>query len=117
MPPQTKPQTKRSGVRSPARSQLSSGRSLPAPTPLPTVAIEGRVRRVDEDGSVHAVLDDGTSIRARCPSHLDARWLRAAARIAPVDAVFFPARPSGRYVLWGIFPDNVHAEVAVDVLI
>jgi hypothetical protein len=108
------PQTKRTTVRRLERLPRPSAGQLAA---LPLVALEGQVHAVDDHGGVRAVLADGVSIRARCPSHIDHKWLQAAARVAPVEAVFVPTQPSGRHVLWAIFPDRAHADVVVDVVI
>jgi hypothetical protein len=87
-------------------------------TPPPAAApLEGAVRLVDDRGLVHATLASGEAAVARCPAHVDRTWLRAAARVAPVDALFVAVHPSGRLVLWGIFPGEAHEAVAVDVRI
>ena len=79
--------------------------------------IEGEVRLVDDRGLAHAMLASGETVIARCPAHVDRAWLQAAARVAPVDALFVAARPSGRLVLWGIFPGEPHEAISVDVRI
>jgi hypothetical protein len=79
--------------------------------------LEGEVRSVDERGVVHGVLATGETLVARCPAHVDRTWLKAAARVAPVEALFVTTRPSGRFVLWAIFPGEAHDSIAVDVRI
>ena len=79
--------------------------------------IEGRVVEVEPSGTVRAVLAGGEAIEALCPAHIDAAWLKEACARAPVAAAFVLARPSGRHLLWGIFPDAAHAEVRADVVI
>ena len=79
--------------------------------------LEGEVRSVDERGVVHGVLATGETVIARCPAHVDRTWLKAAARVAPVEALFVTTRPSGRFVLWAIFPGEAHDSIAVDVRI
>jgi hypothetical protein len=68
-------------------------------------------------GTVRAVLAGGDAIDARCPAHVDVAWLAQACARGPVAAVFVAARPSGRYVLWGLFPSAEHADVRSDVVI
>jgi hypothetical protein len=97
--------------RPPGRRGLGAA-SAAAATPL-----EAEVRLVDDRGVVHATLAGGEAVVARCPAHVDRAWLQAAARVAPVDALLVAARPSGRLVLWGIFPGEAHEAVAVDVRI
>ena len=110
-------------VRSPAtpgRQQSAvrrAGRGHAVTTMPGLSALEGEVHSVDDDGVVHGALATGEAIRARCPAHIDREWLRAAARLAPIDAVFVSTRPSGRMVVWGIFPGRAHDAVAVDVRI
>lgn len=79
--------------------------------------LEGHVRGVDGQGVAHALLATGEAIEALCPAHIDARWLREAATREPVAAAFVVARPSRRYILWGIFPGAAHADVRIDVTI
>jgi hypothetical protein len=79
--------------------------------------IDGRVVAVEAGGQVRAVLAGGEAIEALCPAHIDAAWLKEACARAPVAAAFALARPSGRHVLWGIFPDAAHADVRADVVI
>ena len=86
--------------------------ALPAAAPL-----EGEVRSVDDRGVVQGVLTTGETVAARCPAHVDRTWLKAAVRAAPVEALFVTTRPSGRFVLWAIFPGEAHDAVAVDVRI
>jgi hypothetical protein len=98
--------------------KLGTLRSLPARRDLAASGvIEGRVGSVDEHGTVRAVLNGGEPIEARCPAHIDLAWLKAASACAPVDAAFVVARPSGRHILWGVFPGAAHAEVRADVVI
>ena len=66
---------------------------------------------------VRAKLASGASIEASCPAHVDASWLRAACALAPVPAAFVVARPSGRHLLWGIFPGAAHADARGDLVI
>jgi hypothetical protein len=92
----------------------------PAKSRLATVSgelREGFVVEVNSDGSIRAALAGGPKIDARCPSHIDAVWLAAAAQLAPIAGVFLPARPSGRYVLFGLFPTRAQTDVRVDVTI
>jgi len=79
--------------------------------------IEGHVGGVSESGLARAVLAGGEAIEALCPSHVDLRWLREACKRAPVAAAFVVAQPSGRHVLWGLFPGAAHQEVKADVVI
>jgi hypothetical protein len=79
--------------------------------------LEGEVGAVSAEGAVEAVLATGETIHARCPAHVDRAWLQAAARVAPVQAAFLRAQPSGTLVLWGIFPGAEHETVAVDIRI
>jgi hypothetical protein len=72
---------------------------------------------IEAGGIVRAVLAGGEAIEALCPAHIDAAWLKEACARAAVAAAFVLARPSGRHVLWGIFPDAAHAEVRADVVI
>lgn len=78
---------------------------------------EGFVVEVTAAGMVRAKLTGRATIEALCPSHIDLRWLTEAAKLAPIAAVFLPARPSGRYVLFGLFPSRAQADVRVDVTI
>ena len=79
--------------------------------------LEGHVNSVSERGLVEAVLAGGEAIEALCPSHIDRRWLREACKQAPVVAAFVVAKPSGRHVLWGLFPSAAHENVKADVVI
>jgi len=72
---------------------------------------------VDQDGVASGKLATGDVFVARCPAHIDRDWLRAAAKVAPVSAVFVSAQPSGSVILWGIFPGRAHENVVVDVRI
>jgi hypothetical protein len=78
---------------------------------------EGHVLDVDARGLVRARLAGGQTIAALCPAHVDARWVAEAARLAPLPAVFMTARPSGRFVLFGVLPEAAHAEARTDVVI
>lgn len=78
---------------------------------------EGFVVAVSPAGTVRADLTGGTTTDALCPSHIDLRWLAEAAKLAPIAAVFLPARPSGRYVVFGLFPTRAQSEVRNDVTI
>ena len=78
---------------------------------------DGFVVEVAAAGIVRAKLTGAATIEALCPSHIDLPWLTEAAKLAPIAAVFLPARPSGRYVLFGLFPSRAQAEVRVDVTI
>jgi hypothetical protein len=114
----------------PMRARTRSKRTTPATPPrltrppaigraatpgVPNV-VEGHVRGVD-GGVIHAVLATGEAVVARAPAHVDLPWLQAASRVAPVEAVFVPAQPSGTLVLWGVFPGKEHEAVRVDVRI
>jgi hypothetical protein len=79
--------------------------------------LEGHVVAAGEPGTVRAVLAGGEAVEALCPAHVDAAWLREACARAPVAAVFVVARPSGRHILWGIFPGVAHADVKCDIVI
>jgi len=72
---------------------------------------------VAADGRVKATLTGGRSVTGLCPAHIDRLWLAEAARVAPLPAVFLAARPSGRYVLFGVFPQPAHADLRVDHVI
>lgn len=112
---------KRATRRAPARAQASR----PAPSRGFTRRArgaagelwEGQIVAVDAQGLVRARLTGGQTIAALCPAHVDARWVAEAARLAPLPAVFMAARPSGRFVLFGVLPDPVHAEARADVVI
>jgi hypothetical protein len=97
----------------PSRARAPSPRNGAAPGELR----EGKVTGIDSAGAVRAVLSGGTGIEALCPAHINARWLTEAARLAPISAVFLIAQPSGRYVLFGLFPSREQAEVRIDLLI
>jgi hypothetical protein len=103
----------------PAPATASKTRARPVAIPVAARngagAIEGQVRAVDDACLVHGVLATGQSIVARCPAHVDRSWLRAATRVAPVEAVFVRTQPSGTLVLWGIFPGPAHESIAVDI--
>jgi hypothetical protein len=120
--------TKRSIAVATARTESGQLRSLAARRELAARAgeanslIEGRVIELtDGDGEgavvVRALLAGGEGVEALCPAHVDAGWLRAACAVAPVPAAFVVARPSGRHVLWGIFPGAAHADVRADLVI
>jgi hypothetical protein len=79
--------------------------------------VEGKVCAVDEQGVVQGVLAGGERVEALSPAHVDLAWLREAAAREPVAAAFAVMRPSGRYVLWGVFPSAAHADVKADVVI
>ena len=102
-------------------AQRGQARRRPAPTADAESGLwEGAVLAVADgtDGViVHATFASGARIEASCPAHVDASWLRAACALAPVPAAFVVARPSGRHVLWGIFPGPVHAEARADLVI
>lgn len=98
----------------PARARAMAKRSSSA---VPGELLEGMVTQAAPGGAVHAVLTGGVTIEALCPAHIDGRWLAEASRLAPVSAVFLMARPSGRYVLFGLFPTRAQAEVRVDLVI
>jgi hypothetical protein len=85
--------------------------------PAPAGVIEGRVVGVGATGLARGVLAGGASVEALCPAHIDSAWLAEACARAPIAAVFVLARPSGRHVLWGVFPDAAHAEVRADLVI
>ena len=67
--------------------------------------------------SFHWCIDGTLEPATLRPAHVDARWLAEASRSAPVPALFAIARPSGRYVLFGVVPGDAHADVKVDVVI
>lgn len=104
-----------------SKRRLVSGGNRPGPAvaggAVTSALVEGVVHAVDEAGVVAAILEGGQAIAPLCPAHIDRAWLRAAAARAPVAAVFAVARPSGRYVLWGVFPAEVHADVRADVVV
>ena len=89
----------------------------PRPASDAGLLLEGWVRAVDEGGAIQATLASGQAIAPICPAHIDLGWLRVAAARAPVAAVFAVTRPSGRHVLWGIFPGAAHADVRADVVV
>ncbi len=97
----------------PSRARARSTRVGASPGDL----LEGAVKDIAPGGTVRAVLTGGPAIEALCPAHIDARWLAEASRLGPVSAVFLVARPSGRHVLFGLFPTRAQAEVRVDLLI
>jgi hypothetical protein len=104
-----------SGAPRAARAELQSlraRRDLPA-----TTLFEGHVHAVDEQGRVRGVLAGGEAVEAAAPAHIDVTWLREAAAREPVAAAFTVASPSGRYILWGLFPGPAHADVRVDVVV
>ncbi|HLK92920.1 MAG TPA: hypothetical protein VKZ18_23710 [Polyangia bacterium] len=100
-----------------ARSAKPRGTAKPRLATVSGELREGFVVGVNPVGSVRAELAAGPRVDALCPSHIDPQWLAAAAKVAPIAAVFLPARPSGRYVLFGLFPSRAQAEVRVDVTI
>lgn len=110
MAPATSGRTKRRVIQRGGGSSASTGLAQ-------GMLMEGVVRSVDETWRVAATLADGESISALCPAHIDRGWLRAAAAHAPVAAVFAVAQPSGRHVLWGLFPSEVHAEIRADIVV
>ena len=79
--------------------------------------VEGRVIGTSEPGQVRGVLAGGETIEALCPAHVDAVWLQAACARGPVAAAFVLVQPSGRHLLWGIFPGPEHADVRADIVI
>ena len=105
------------------RAQAANARLTNARVTKPRLATvsgelrEGFVVAVNPAGTVRVNLTGGPTIDALFPAHIDPRWLAEAAKLAPVAAVFLPARPSGRYVLFGLFPTRAQAEVRVDVTI
>jgi hypothetical protein len=103
------------------RASERSARPRRAPKPRSATVSgelqEGTIVAVNTDGSVRAELSGGPQIEALCPAHVDQAWLAAAAKLAPIAAAFLPARPSGRYVLFGLFPTRAQAEIRVDVVI
>jgi hypothetical protein len=103
--------------RSGARSAKPRGTAQPRLGTVSGELREGFVVDVHGAGTVRAELAGGPTLDALCPSHIDPSWLAAAAKVAPIAAVFLPARPSGRYVLFGLFPTRAQSEVRVDVTI
>ncbi len=98
------------------------GRTAPAKAPPAVPArtesvVEGRVVSVDPERSLARVaLDKGRHVEARLPQHVSADWLRAAVKLAPVEAAV--ARlGSDRAILWSIFPGSEHAAVSIDIAI
>ena len=79
--------------------------------------LEGRVVATSEPGTVRGVLATGETIEGLCPAHVDFAWLQAACARSPVAAAFISLQPSGRHVLWGVFPGPEHADVRADVVI
>jgi hypothetical protein len=105
-------------VRSPAQPKASRvPASATRARATTSELVEGEILSVSADGRVRAVLSRRATIEALCPAHIDGRWLAEASRRAPVPAVFATARPSGRYVLFAVFPGDAHADVKVDVVI
>ena len=100
----------------PARREIAAA-GVTARGAETTGVVEGQVVSADEPGMVRALLAGGATIEARCPAHVDGAWLKEACRIAPVAAAFVVTRPSGRYLLWGVFPGGEHADVKCDVVI
>jgi len=72
---------------------------------------------MSEPGKVRGVLAGGEAIEALCPAHVDPSWLQAACERGPVAAAFVLLQPSGRHILWGIFPGAEHADVRADIVI
>ena len=105
--------SKRSASKS--RSQREVRATIDAP-PASGV-LEGRVVATSEPGKVRGVLAGGQTIEALCPAHVDAIWLQAACARGPVAAAFVLVQPSGRHVLWGVFPGAEHADVRPDIVI
>jgi hypothetical protein len=103
-PPRARP-TVRDGGANAAIGRAASG------------VVEGHVVATAEPGVVRAVLTGGAAVDALCPAHVDAAWLKEACARAPVAAAFVVAQPSGRHVVWGIFPGVAHADVRCDVVI
>jgi hypothetical protein len=100
-----------------ARAEKPRAAAKSRPAPISGELREGVVVEVTAAGTIRAQLAGGPTVDALCPSHIEPRWLAAAAKLAPLAAVFLPARPSGRYVLFGLFPTRAQAEVRVDVTI
>lgn len=105
-------------IESSRRTRPAGARTMSKRSSATTGALlEGHVTHVAPGGAVHAVLTGGATIEALCPAHIDARWLAEASRLAPVSAVFLTARPSGRHVLFSLFPTRAQTEVRVDLVI
>jgi hypothetical protein len=71
---------------------------------------EAVARSVRLTGDVEVVTSAGKTQLVRCPQHISLDWLRAAVRIAPVEAVISEVE-GGRAFLWAIFPASAHAAV------
>jgi hypothetical protein len=86
-----------------------------APPPVARAPIiDVRIIGVLGSGLVEAVAEDGWRIEARCPQHIDVRWLRAALSVGPVDGTVALAGPQSA-VLWCIFPGAEHRQVMPDL--
>src|SRR5438270_7935917 len=85
--------------------------------PLPSDhVVEVEVTEMLEPGWVEARLPSGRRLRARCPQHIDQNWLRAAIKVAPVEAaVAFAGGAAKRALLWSIFPGPQHEQVRADL--
>jgi hypothetical protein len=80
---------------------------------------EAEVVEVTADGQVIAE-SAGARHACRVPQHIDMGWLRAALKIAPVDAQIALPDDDGNGgaapTLWCLFPSQAHAQVAAETI-
>jgi hypothetical protein len=92
--------------------QRRKTRRKAAPQPRPPI-FDVRVIGVLGTGLAEVVAEDGLRLEARCPEHIDLRWLRAALSVGPVDGTAALTGPNA--VLWCIFPGPEHRLVMPDL--
>jgi hypothetical protein len=85
------------------------------------MSVLGRLLKVSdsEAGWAEATVDDGETVLAQIPQHVDRAWLAAALAIGPVEGVLIYLRHDGRrrFALGSLFPGPEHAEVRADVTV
>ena len=82
-------------------------------TPPRPPIFDVRIIGVLGPGLVEIVAEDGLRLEARCPQHIDLRWLRAALSVGPVDGTAALSGPAA--VLWCVFPGAEHRQVMPDL--
>lgn len=92
-----------------AKKPRRSPEVIPEITSLPQGRyVEGHVTVLRRAGAVFEPRD-GRAFELRVPRHVDRRWLAAAVKLAPVEAI--AVRPEGvaRPILWCVFAGDEHA--------
>jgi hypothetical protein len=85
-------------------------------TPAAAAILEVRVIGVLSAGLAEVVADDGWQFEARLPQHVDARWLRVALSVGPVDGAVALVGPGAQNaVLWCVLPGPEHRCVMPDL--